>query len=239
MNFLIVSATPKDNFDKTEIGDSIGHLNGLKYPPHMFASSIFYKNKLGLPKVYNISVNESLKTNENNSHTETDAFIFVHHDVYIDDLRVFDKLATAFEEFDVVGIAGSRKVSMKQPVIAWHCSEREFWSGGCAHPQKDENGNTKIYYNSFGLFNQRVLTLDGVFLAVKRKVFENGIRFDENFDFDFYDMAFCLNCHKAGYKLGTAPIFCIHQSHGSGIHKLSYLHAQQKFVELYGKTVDK
>ncbi|MEJ0071989.1 MAG: hypothetical protein WDO24_28350 [Pseudomonadota bacterium] len=42
-----------------------------------------------------------------------------------------------------------------------------------------------------------------------------GLRFDENFDFDFYDMDFCRQAETKGLRMGTAPISVQHASFGA------------------------
>jgi GT2 family glycosyltransferase len=58
-------------------------------------------------------------------------------------------------------------------------------------------------------------TLDGVFLAARcATLLERGVRFDERFMFDFYDLDFCRSAEAAGLSMGTWPIAITHTSLG-------------------------
>ena len=57
--------------------------------------------------------------------------------------------------------------------------------------------------------------LDGVFLAVRcGTLLDRGVRFDERFAFDFYDIDFCRSAEAAGLRMGTWPIAITHTSVG-------------------------
>ena len=67
----------------------------------------------------------------------------------------------------------------------------------------------------YGPTPQRCLLMDGVFLAVRRRVLrQRGLRFDERFHFHFYDLEFCRRAEQLGVSMGTWPISAIHQSGG-------------------------
>jgi GT2 family glycosyltransferase len=215
MDLTIVSATQHNSswFCSTPLGQSLKKIN--------CKNKIFFENNRGLSEIYN----EALST------INSGFILFVHDDVWIHDIFLEETLEEAFNNYDVIGVAGSRKVSLKQERIAWHICEREFWRGAVAHPIKNDAEN-RIAVNSFGPFGGEVLTIDGLFMAVNaEKIKLNNIKFDEKFKFDFYDMDFCLTCHKAGLKTGIAPIFIVHESHGEGILKDSYLETQKMFLE--------
>jgi hypothetical protein len=58
--------------------------------------------------------------------------------------------------------------------------------------------------------------LDGLFLAINTaKLVEKAVKFDEQFDFHFYDLDFCRECLKRKLKLGTWPISVTHASGGA------------------------
>ena len=91
--------------------------------------------------------------------------------------------------------------------------------------------------SSYGPAPSPVVWLDGQCLILNKKAIESGLRFDEQFTFDFYDGDICFSARKMGLSVGTAPILATHQSMGQGMmgHKEAYLDAQRRFVEKYFK----
>ncbi len=56
--------------------------------------------------------------------------------------------------------------------------------------------------------------LDGLFLAVSMQtlISAKDLRFDEQFDFHFYDLDFCRSAGKKEVSMGTWPISVTHAS---------------------------
>jgi GT2 family glycosyltransferase len=68
----------------------------------------------------------------------------------------------------------------------------------------------------YGPTPQKCLLLDGLLLAVRSNILhKHGLRFDERFQFHFYDMDFCRQAEQLGVSMGTWPIGVIHESGGS------------------------
>lgn len=164
-------------------------------------------NRQGLSGVYNEQICEENREK---------FLLFLHDDVWLDDCFVYERLAEALNAFDVVGIAGNVRRVPLQP--AWNfVSEQPFqWdepgnlSGVVAHGASP-GGNLSRY----GLPGQACRLLDGVFLAARCEVLlQTGVRFDERFTFDFYDLDFCRSAEAAGLRLGTWPIAVTHDSSG-------------------------
>jgi GT2 family glycosyltransferase len=84
----------------------------------------------------------------------------------------------------------------------------------------------------FGVYPHRVLLIDGVFMAIKRKVFEQ-VRFDETCPakFHFYDLDYSLSCHKAGFKIGVSDILITHASPGLREFTSEFNEGQKWFLE--------
>lgn len=224
-DICFVVATKKNNEDfwsgTTPVALS---LKKLGYP-----SSVFYSNTRGLSTVYNEAIS-SLKDKYR-------WLVFVHDDVLVCDMFVLEKLDDGHKTsgFDIMGLAGSRHINIKNQVVAWWAGNdpKRDWSGSVAHPMDDK----RIQVTSYGPFNEPVLTLDGLFIAVNAQILQNPqICFDSQFDFDFYDMDFCINAYNNhSIKLGTVDIFVEHSSVGNGIHKESYKLAQERFVKKWEK----
>lgn len=175
-----------------------------------FDVEVLYDNQEGLPEIYNKSI---LKF------PDSDIYIFIHDDVWIKDALFLDKIIYALTtDYDVIGVAGNTRISPKQP--AWLFKEiknnqfiwdSEYLSGSVGH------GNLRSStVSEYGPTPRQCALLDGVFLAcsgvaIRRK----NIRFDERFDFHFYDLDFCRAAEKKGLILGTWPIDLIHESSGA------------------------
>lgn len=204
---LIVSATrasPAAFVESTLLGRS---LRRLCFDDRLEMRLVF-NNSEGLPAVYNRQICE-----ENRSKV----LLFVHDDVWLDDFFVYERLAQALEDFDIVGVAGNTRRVPRQP--SWsHVSESPFvtdapsnLSGVVAH-----GAQPGAALNRYGDSGRRCVLLDGLFLAVRcGRLLDSAVRFDERFDFHFYDMDFCRSAERTGLRIGTWPIAV---THGSGAH---------------------
>ena len=183
-------------------------------------STVLYENKKGLTKLYNSFITEENKDKK---------IIFIHDDVLIEDVFLFEKLDVAFEKYDIVGLAGTKKCDITKPP-AWHLmSERQDHVGEVAH-SKD-----KVYWTTvFGPTDSRALIIDGLFMAVSvKRLLDTGTRFDENFDFHHYDITFCLNANKNKLKIGVYPIKVTHFGLGDSMNTQEWMESSLKFQKLY------
>jgi|TARA_R110002012_G_scaffold29632_1_gene91114 GT2 family glycosyltransferase len=178
-------------------------------------------NKESLHKTYNKAIDFSLENN-------VDELVLVHDDVILENFSE-ERLHSLFSRFDVVGCAGTTEVKLEKPAL-WHLMGGGFGSGNLfgavAHGDRDEKHMT-----AFGPYPKRVVLLDGVFLAIKRKVFEK-IRFDESCPskWHFYDLDYSMQCHKAGFKLGVGDILVTHNSPGLTSFTQEYNKGQEWFL---------
>ena len=162
-------------------------------------------NKESLHKVYNKAIDFAIQEGVEN-------LILVHDDVILENYSE-ERLNNLFNKFDIVGVAGTTQVKLQSPAL-WHIMGGGFGSGNLhgAVAHGDENRKNMT---AFGPYPKRVVLLDGVFLAIKRKVFEK-IRFDETCPskWHFYDLDYTMQCHKKGFKLGVGDIIVTHNSPG-------------------------
>ena len=189
-------------------------------------AEIVYENKEGLTKIYNRFITE-----------ENRAFklIFVHDDVLIEDLFLFDKLNLAFEKFDIVGLAGARSCNVAADHPAWHLmAPREDLVGEVTHSRGGINWTTV-----FGKTPNRVLVLDGLFIAVDTaKLLDTNTFFDEDFEFHHYDITFCLKANSQKLKMGVYPIRVVHFGLGDSMNTPEWSQSSLKFKEKYGKIAN-
>jgi GT2 family glycosyltransferase len=192
---------------------------------------LFEKNSQGLSYIYNSAI-EQAKNNPA-------ILVFVHDDVYFLDLHWKTTLINSLQQFDAVGVIGSKIRVPKQPGWAFErFSENTFFpmninllSGSVAH-------GDQIPYDSIldhNSVNDEVKLVDGVFISAHSEtLLEKNIRFDEQFDFHFYDIDFSRQLEMAGLRQGTCPISILHYGDGSGFRTDAWKKNYQKYLDKWG-----
>lgn len=202
---LIVAATRKGKArfaQTTQLGLS---LRRLTFDTRI-ASAITYENRAGLPTIFNRQIAERNRGR---------ILVFTHDDLRIDDYWLCVRLEEGLKVFDVIGVAGNRRLEPNQP--AWAFAAEDKWqqchdlSGAVSHL-----GSAGEAVSWYGESRQRCQLLDGVLIAVRvAKLLDRSVRFDAQFPFHFYDLDFCRTAARRGLSLGTWPIAVTHASGGS------------------------
>ena len=201
---IFVTATQKSqtDFNESPLGRSLRRIAFDK------SLILFIKteNSLGLPAIYNQVITEQYREHQ---------AVFLHDDVWLDDIFSTWRIRSGLEQFDVIGLAGSRVLHPNSPT--WHVKEdimhweSETLSGVVCHGDSPF-GAPSVY----GSTPARVQLLDGVLIAARiSSLLDTGVRFDERFDFHFYDLDFSRQANAAGLAVGTWPISITHVSRGS------------------------
>jgi len=185
---------------------------------------LFPRNAAGLPSVYNTAITESANKDL--------ILLFVHDDVHLCDFHWADRLREGLSTFDIVGLAGNRRRVPKQ--AGWVFlderltrDDRQNLSGMVGHGSAPSLGTI----DEFGPSGQEVKLLDGLFLAAKSETLRaKALRFDERFDFHFYDLDLCRQAEQVGLRMGTWPISVVHQSTGS-FRTDSWYRGYEKYLE--------
>lgn len=221
-NYYFIIATPKPEEEfKTKSPISLFFEKFNLKPDKDY--TVICNNKEGLPKIYNQFIKESFQEKK---------LIFVHDDVLIEDLFWQEKLTLAFEKYDIVGLAGSKKCNLTSPIMAWHmmCS-REDMVGEVAH-SKDK----KFWTTIFGPTESRALILDGLFIAVNtKKLLETNTFFDESFTFHHYDISFCIRANQNKLKMGVFPLKVTHYGLGDSMNSETWKKSSDVFKQIYVK----
>lgn len=183
---------------------------------------IFKDNKRGLTTCYN----EILKDSSNADKT----VLFVHDDVVLEDLFLYEKLTTS--PYSITGLAGTKTFNKQAQECAWHLASesRSDFVGEVAHsaPQKG------IWTTCFGETNSRALIIDGLFISCKVKdLLEKELFFNEAFTFHHYDMSFCLDANAKRIKVGVLPIRVIHFGLGDSMLTEDWKQSNVKFKQNY------
>lgn len=201
----VISATRKseeDFWENSATGISLRRLSFEKKIIH----HIEYSNQRGLPEIYNERISAK---------NESQFLVFMHDDVWIEDLFFSQSVMQGLTQYDIIGVAGNRRRIPFQPSWCFIDSKmtpdkRENLSGTIAHGM-DPFG---IAFHS-GPAPADCELLDGVFIAARKSVLlENNVRFDPSFNFHFYDLDFCRTARKNKLRVGTWPISLTHQSPG-------------------------
>jgi hypothetical protein len=184
---------------------------------------IEYENSTGLGTLYNKFITEDFKDN---------LVLFCHDDITIDEINLKEKLNNASKEFDLIGVAGTAKATCKKPVT-WSNSPRDSWGGAVVHQVKDKPG--QYYTSHFGIMPKRCVAIDGLFMCINvERYLETGVRFDEQFNFHFYDMSFSIDSVDKKMKVGVWNIPVTHLSHGSYFNE-TWDTNEDRFLAKYNK----
>ena len=208
-NIFIVTASrcnQDDFYGKTALGRCL--MESYIYN-HNIKVLVALDNTDSLPAVYNTAILDDGAEDDS-------IFLFIHDDIHLIDFFWAEKLAEALEQFEIVGVIGNSRRIPGQTSWAFiddegTWDEAEHLSGTIGH-----GDNFPCQISQFGPAPRECKLLDGVMLAVrKRTLVKNNLRFDERFDFHFYDLDFCRQAESKGVKMGTYPINLIHQSFGN------------------------
>jgi GT2 family glycosyltransferase len=201
--FVVATRASKQEFSETPLGRSLAL---YRFP--FVEILVFEKNTSGLPKVYNQAI-------EHARHRPA-VLIFMHDDIHLVDHHWHDQLCQALQRFQIVGLAGNKRRLPKQPGWAF-VSPNLKWdtpenlSGVVGHGKRFPPDVVSY----FGPSAQEVKLLDGLMLvAHSNTLITHNLRFDERFDFHFYDLDFCREAETRGLNMGTWPISVIHESGG-------------------------
>ena len=212
-----------------------------------FEIRLFPENKDGLPVVYNRALEEVRDAPR--------ILVFIHDDVHFLDLFWPGSIREGLANFDLIGVAGCKRHYARQAswmqylegIESVRSIERSDASGVLGHLRRVENADVAGLQSSvgggpvsfldnqmlsyFGPARQQVCLLDGVLLACNSEtLIDHDIRFDERFDFHFYDMDLCRQFERNELRMGTWSLSILHASYGN---------YDARFGEVYLKYVTK
>jgi len=194
-------------------------------PPELL---LFDNNTTGLSALYNAAIEQAAGSPA--------ILVFVHDDVSINDFFWTERIHEALQQFDIIGLAGNRRRSPQQPAWAFATPQfawdtPEYLSGSVGHGK----GVASDGVSYFGPVGVECKLLDGLMLvADSTRLIESGVRFDEQFEFHFYDMDFCRQAELKGLKMGTWPISVVHESAGA-FNTPVWRAAYERYLRKYGE----
>lgn len=215
----------RENFmSHTALGRSLA-LHRPTRPPELL---LFDQNTTGLATLYNAAIDQAVSSPA--------ILVFMHDDVSIQDFFWMERVREALARFDVVGLAGNRRRSSLQPAWAFATPDfkwdsPEYLSGTVGHGK----GFPCDEVSYFGPSGVECKLLDGLMLVADSACLtESGTRFDEQFEFHFYDMDFCRQAELNGLRMGTWPISTVHESAGA-FNTPPWRAAYERYLRKYGQ----
>jgi hypothetical protein len=205
IRFVVATRENREHFaTATAIGRSLS-----LYPFNFVQVRLFEENKRGLPEVYNLAIEEA--------RNDPAILVFVHDDVHLLDYFWAERVLASLERFQLIGLAGNKRRVQRQPSWAF-IDDKLTWdqpenlSGVVGHGKTFPPANLSV----FGRPGQEVKLLDGLLLVVRSKTLvDNGLRFDQTFDFHFYDLDICRQAEAKGVSMGTFALPVMHESGGN------------------------
>ncbi|MCP3717972.1 tetratricopeptide repeat protein [Paraburkholderia sp. CNPSo 3281] len=192
-------------FSETALGRSLNlyeSLPGLQL-------QLFDNNTRGLSSIYNEAIDYATQ--------HPAILVFVHDDVWLSDNFWNERIRESLARFDVVGLAGNVRRLPRQPAWCYPTpdlrrEEPQYVSGTVAHGKGFPSKNVL----TFGPSGKECKLLDGLLLiADSETINRRELRFDEQFEFHFYDMDFCRQAELKGLRMGTWSLSVVHESVGS------------------------
>lgn len=141
-----------------------------------------------------------------------DILIFCHDDIEIATPDFAPRLLAHLRRYDGVGVCGTTRLTDGD----WGKAGQPWIHGQVIHGKAGESGHILLVNGSQALVVERTQAWDGLFFAVRRKVWEQ-LKFDEQtFDgFHLYDVDFSFRAFLAGFNLAVATdLLLIHHSTG-------------------------
>lgn len=196
---IIISSYQPEYFSALE--KNIAETMGIPYE----IIKVDNPGKMGICKAYNLGAKQA----------QYDFLLFLHEDVLFENIQWGTKLIKILksENCGAVGVAGS----------TYHgFIPASWWSYGRTRIniiQADKNSNQKLYILRVNFFEdnerEKVQSLDGVFLACRKDVYEK-FPFDEILPgYHGYDVLFSLKIAKHFQNYVTDQILITHFSRGS------------------------
>jgi GT2 family glycosyltransferase len=174
--------------------------------PHEYLGVMNAGKACGICSIYNQGIDASTG----------DVLVFMHEDAYFLEKGWGPVLLRKFrsdESIGLIGVAGTQYLFSDIPF--WARPGRPFVRGHIVH-ELDNGERFFMTVFSRDQADAEVVAVDGVFLAIRKSLFDR-IRFDETtFDgFHFYDIDICMQVRETHRLVVTWDLFLKHRSGGS------------------------
>ena len=224
--FVVCTRLNAEQYKSTPTYTSMAKLEQLYGP---IPTRVFCENTRGLSTCYNEAISDCKQS----------FIVFIHDDIYINDMYIFDKLSIAFSNAHVVGLAGADLVNLKDGANGWWHIDRKHQSSCVLHTHKDSRVETPIFPPVTQQF-VKCMVMDGLFLGCNVQALkEKQVWFDEQFTFDGYDFDFCLNAREKGLVLMTWAIMVTHCSLGESALGGNFKEVGERLFKKWSRLIRK
>jgi hypothetical protein len=158
--------------------------------------------------------------------SDDDIVCFVHEDVTIADPNFIQKLEMSFKlkpEIGVFGVAGTPNINESCMWFEDVDNIKGQWV------QTHNNSTILMGKGKVGFFDE-IVAVHKFFMAVRPEILKEGLRFDECFSYDLYNIDFCFQVLERGYKIGVIDILTHHVSSREGNNGIEHL--KDKYKEM-------
>jgi predicted O-linked N-acetylglucosamine transferase (SPINDLY family) len=159
-----------------------------------------------------------------------DVLVFCHDDISFPHAKFATRVLSHLQSWDVIGVSGTDRLVSGD----WTGAGAPHLFGQVLHrPRVGEDGLVYYVAGLQGGAVSAVMAVDGVFMALHRRVWE-ATRFDEEtFDgFHLYDIDFSYRAHGAGFHVGVAAdLLLVHFS--SGTYDTRWHHFNKRFLRKF------
>lgn len=188
-------------------------------------------NKTPLTKLYN----DLFAEERDRGPDGYDYLVLLHADALVSVENLCTKIAMYADKYDIMGLAGTKVVDTTHSPLSWFTASTQYPDkryGSVWHDQLGDMGRNLFNSHDPRATDARVSIIDGLCIIVSKKVIDSGIRFDERFTFDFYDIDFCFTAVMLyKFRIGVLVELVIHGSVGMAIRDKSYLKPEILFRE--------
>jgi hypothetical protein len=172
------------------------------------SETIFLKYNAGIQEL----INRGLK--------DDDIILFAHEDIALLDPFFREKIEMIFNEKKDIGVLGIAGTSELKEEGGWWNNDSGKLRGHLIQGKGQGvlGDGDHLIKGNIGYYDDLV-AVDGAFLATTGKILNEGLRFDMNtFNTgnDMYDISFCFDAKRMGYKVVVADILIYHRSQGMG-----------------------
>ena len=177
----------------------------LRHPAHAdLQRTIIYGNSLGLPLLYNQALASS----------DEEILLFCHDDLSLPPVPLAPTLTRGLARFDILGLAGNSRDAHH---LAWHLHPDQLgWDFPYLRGEMRHGDPQAPAKDVYGICDSPVSLIDAVWIATRRaRLLEANVRFDERFQFHFYDLDFCRTAREQGLSIGVVRLPCVHGSGGA------------------------
>ena len=146
---------------------------------------LVHNNTESLAKVYNHYLNEF----RYNCKDCVDFIVFMHADVQVDVKSFLSHVEQCRNKYDVIGLCGTSVMNVSQSPLNWYTGSNPTPNTRWGCVTHGEIGNQTAFFSSHSpdVTDHEVACIDGLCIVFGPKAIESGMKFDEQFKYDFYD----------------------------------------------------